>query len=284
MTRIGSSLSAIDRTLQASLQRAFADAQQSGLRLATLRQVNRGSDNPAALIAINQIEAELAALEQADENAVRAEAIVNVADSALAQVSGLVSDLRGHVVAAAGDALSDAEKAAHQLEVDAALDAINRVGARTNFGGRNLLDGSVGELTFLIGSDPANTVSLSLPHVSTAHLGDAGGVLDDFRSGGKFDLRRGNLQAALASLSNAGRQITEARGRAGAFARYTLGASRNVLQAVQVNLTAAVSSIRDTDVAAETARYIQARIGSNAALASVIHSGRSTSLISHLLD
>lgn len=284
MTRISGSLSGVDRTLQSSLQRAYADLQQSGLRLATLKRVNRGSDDPAGLIAIGQIESELVALEQADENASRAEAIVNAADSALGQVSGLVDDIRGHVVAAAGDTLSDAEKAAHQLEVDAALDAINRIGASTNLGGRNLLDGSAEELTFLVSSNPADTVSLSLPHVATSNLGDASGTLDDFRSGGKFDLRGGNLQSAIASLSSASSQITQARGKAGAFARYTLDTSRNVLQAAQVNLTSAVSSIRDTDVAAETARYVQARIRGNAALSSVILSGKSTSLLSRLLE
>ncbi len=284
MTRIGGSLSGVDRTLQASLQRAYADLQESGLRLATLKRVNRGSDDPAGLIAIGQIEAELVALEQADENAARAASIVNVADSALGQVSGLLNDIRGHVVAAAGDTASDAEKAAHQLEVDAALDAVNRIGASTNLGGRHILDGSASELTFLVSSDPANTVSLSLPHVSTSQLGDSGGTLDDFRSGGKFELRGGNLQAAIASLSSASSQIAQARGRAGAFARHTLESSRNVLQAAQVNLTSAVSRIRDTDVAAETARNIQARIRGNAALSSVILSGKSRSLLSRLLE
>jgi flagellin len=284
MARISSSLSGIDRTLQASLNRAFADLQQSGLRLATLRRVNRGSDDPAGLIAIGQIESELVALEQADENASRAESITNVADSALGQVSSLVNDIRGHVVAAAGDTLTDAERAAHQLEVDAALDAINRIGASTNLGGRQLLDGSAGELTFLVSSDPANTVSLSLPHVSTAKLGDAGGTLEDFRSGGKFSLNSGNLQTAISSLSAARTQIAQARGRIGAFSRYTLESSRNVLQAAQINLTSAVSQIRDTDMAAETARYLQARIRGNAALSSVILSGKSTSLVSQLLE
>jgi flagellin-like hook-associated protein FlgL len=284
MSRISSSLSGLDRTLQSSLNRAFADLQESGLRLATLQRVNRGSDDPAGLIAIGQIEAELVVLEQADENAARAESIVNVADSALGQVSSLANDIRGHVVAAAVDSLSDAERAAHQIEVDAALDAINRIGASTNLGGRNLLDGSASELTFVVSSEVGNTVSLDLPHVSTSKLGDSGGTLEDFRSGGKYSLASGNLQAAVASLSSASSHIAQARGRAGAFARYTLDASRNVNHAAQVNLSEAVSRIRDTDVAAETARHIQARIRGNAALASVILSGKSTSLLSRLLE
>ncbi|RIK79794.1 MAG: hypothetical protein DCC68_12425 [Planctomycetota bacterium] len=284
MTRISSSLSAIDRTLQASLTRAFADLQESGLRLATLKRVNSGKDDPAGLIAIGQIEAELVALEQADENAARAESIASVADSALGQVGSLLNGIRGHAVAAAGDTLTDAERAAHQLEVDAALDAVNRIGASTNLGGRNLLDGSAAELQFVVGADVGNTVSLNLPHVSTAKLGDADGTLEDFRSGGKYGLASGNLQAAVASLSSASSQIAQARGRAGAFARYTVDTSRNVLHAAQINLSEAVSRIRDTDVAAETARHIRARIRGNAALASVILSGKSTSLVSGLFD
>jgi flagellin-like hook-associated protein FlgL len=284
MTRISSSLSGLDRTLQSSLNRAFADLQESGLRLATLQRVNRGSDDPAGMIAIGQIEAELVALEQADENASRAEAIVNVADSALGQVGSLINNIRGHVVAASGNTLTNEERAAHQIEVDAALDAINRIGASTSLGGRPLLDGSARDLTFLVGADMNNTVSLDLPHVSSATIGILGGTLEDFRSGGNYNLSSGNLQAAVASLSSASSQIAQARGRAGAFAKYTLDSSRNVIQAAQVNLTAAVSQIRDTNVAAETARYIQAKIRGNAALASVALAGKSKSLVANLLQ
>ena len=62
----------------------------------------------------------------------------------MSQVTGLLNDIRANVVSAAGGGLSDAEIAAKQIEIDAALEAINRIGNTTSFGSKKLLDGSAG--------------------------------------------------------------------------------------------------------------------------------------------
>ena len=94
------------------------------------------------MIAAETIRAELTAIEKASYNAARAQGMMHVADSALSEVGNLLDTIRGNVVAAAGGGLSEAEMAAKQLEIDAALEAINRIGNTTSFGGQKLLDGS----------------------------------------------------------------------------------------------------------------------------------------------
>jgi len=142
--RVGSSLFGVDLTAHHNLLRAFESLNTSSLRLATMQRINRASDDPAGLIAAEQLRSEIAAIEAAGQNAARASGAVRVADSALGEISGLLNSIRGNVLAAAGGGLSDAEIAAKQIEVDAALEAINRIGNVTSFGGRKLLDGSAG--------------------------------------------------------------------------------------------------------------------------------------------
>jgi flagellin len=279
MSRIGSSLSGNQLALQFNIQQAFADLAESGLKLSTLKRVNRGSDDPAALIAIGDIEAELVALEQADENASRASGAVRVADSALGQVSNLLTELQGHVVAAADSTLSDAARAAHQIEADSAIDAINHIGRTTSLGGRNLLDGSSPELHFVLSTDVGQTVTLNLPHVSSATLGEGEppgeNSLNALRSGGAANLIDGDRSLASQIIRSAASQVNTARARVGAFERYTIDAGRQVLQAAEVNLSDALSRIRDTDVAAEAARHIQARIRRDASLGAALLASRS---------
>ncbi len=142
--RIGTGPSGIDLTAQFNLLQAYNQLNQSSVRLSTMRRINSGSDDPAGLIAIENLSAELTAISRANDNAARAQANIHVADSAMGEVGGLLNTIRGNMVAAAGGGLSDAELDALQIENNAALDAINRIGNITSFGGNKLLDGSGG--------------------------------------------------------------------------------------------------------------------------------------------
>ncbi len=142
--RIGSNLSGIDLTAHNNLLRNFKQLNLSSVRLSTMKRINKGSDDPAGLIAVGKLQSELISIRAASNNASRAVGAIHVADSAMSQIGNLLNDIRGNLVAAAGGGLSDAEIAAKQFEVDAALEAINRIGGVTSFGGRKLLNGQGG--------------------------------------------------------------------------------------------------------------------------------------------
>src|SRR5688572_27004739 len=156
MTRINSFLGSGSLTAQAALWKSLREENRSLERLATLQRINRGSDDPAGLIAAAALESELTAIETAEQNASRAEALLSVADSAMSQVGELINTVESSALAAAGDGATDAEKAAYQQQIDAALEAIDRIGNTTQFNGRKLLDGSASSLSFVFSADPAN--------------------------------------------------------------------------------------------------------------------------------
>jgi flagellin len=261
MTRIGSNLGGVDLSAQSSLNRAIGSLQESSTRLATLSRINRGSDDPAGLIALEQLRAELTSLEAADSNAARAASTIHVADSALAQVGDLLNTIQGKIVESASQGtLSPEQLAANQTEIDAALEAIDRIGGTTAIGGRKLLDGSAESLTLVLSSDPASTSTLSLPNVSTTTLGSTANVLASLRSGGANSLASGNYAAAAEAVSAARNQVLSARAQAGAFEKFTIDSAHAVLAGAQENLSAAIRQIGDADVALESSHLIRAKI------------------------
>lgn len=112
-------------------------------RLSTGIRVNRGKDDPAGLIASENLRSELAASNAAVKNAERADQVVNIAEGGLQEVSGLLTELQGLLTASANSAgLSTEEKEANQLQIDSILQTIDRVAQATNFQGQKLLNGN----------------------------------------------------------------------------------------------------------------------------------------------
>ncbi|MHC4710490.1 MAG: flagellin, partial [Planctomycetota bacterium] len=84
-------------------------------RLSTGLQINRGKDDPAGLIASENLRAEKRAIDSAISNAERAEQVVNVAEGGLQEVSNLLVELQSLVAASANEAgVSEEEKDANQ--------------------------------------------------------------------------------------------------------------------------------------------------------------------------
>jgi flagellin len=112
-------------------------------RLSTGLKINSGKDSPAGLIASEILRSEISAIEQSLKNSSRANNVLSTADSALGEISGLLNQVRGLVQEGLNDgALSSSEIEANQLQLDAALSAINRIAANTTFAGDKLIDGS----------------------------------------------------------------------------------------------------------------------------------------------
>jgi len=279
--RVGSTLSGIDLIAQHSLLQAYNQVDLSSVRLSTMRRINSGSKDPAGLIAVENLRAELTAINEATDNAARAGAVVRTADSALCQVSSLLNTVEGNVVAALSGGRSDAELAALQMEIDAALEAVNRIGDSTSFGGKKLLEG--GEMTFVLSPDASDVSTLSLPAISTSTLGGPAGLLSNLGSGGSASLADGDLAAAVEVLDAASSQVLGAQARLGAFENCAIKPAVRVLESMEENLSAAFSQIFDTDTAEESARLVRSQILVKASISSVLLAGQSRSQIGNLL-
>ncbi|MFN3166934.1 MAG: flagellin [Phycisphaeraceae bacterium] len=116
---------------------------QSLERLSTGLRINRGKDDPAGLIASENLRSEKASISAAIGNAERADQVVNIAEGGLQEINALLIEVQSLVGRSANEAgLSDDEKKANQLQIDSILQTIDRIAASTSFQGTKLLNGT----------------------------------------------------------------------------------------------------------------------------------------------
>src|SRR5688572_20019201 len=141
MSRINTNVSSL--IAQRVLRKNNNSLNTSLERLSTGLKINTGADNPAGLIASENLRAEKAGIQQAIENAGRASNIIGTAEGGLSEVSTLLTELQNLVSQSANTGgLSQEELAANQLQVDSILNTINRIAQSTAFQGAKLLNGN----------------------------------------------------------------------------------------------------------------------------------------------
>jgi flagellin len=113
-------------------------------RLSTGLRINSGADDPAGLIASQQLQQEQTGIQQAISNASLAGNVIGTAEGGLNEVSNLLLQLQGLIGQAANSGgLSSDQVSADQLQVDSILSTINRIAGSTTFEGQQLLNGNL---------------------------------------------------------------------------------------------------------------------------------------------
>src|SRR5690349_22969922 len=116
-------MSRINTNVPSLLAQRVLSGQNRGLvgsleRLSTGLRINRGGDDPAGLIASENLRSEKAAIGSAISNAQRAEQVVNVAEGGLQEINNLLLNLQSLVGSSANEAgVSEEEKQANQLQI-----------------------------------------------------------------------------------------------------------------------------------------------------------------------
>jgi len=141
-------MSRINQNIPSLIAQRVLGNQNKGLaanlqRLSTGLRINRGADDPAGLIASENLRAEKSAINSAITNSQRAEQVMNVAEGGLQEVSNMLVELQGLVGATANEAgVSQEERDANQLQIDSILQTIDRIANATSFQGTKLLNGN----------------------------------------------------------------------------------------------------------------------------------------------
>jgi len=281
-----------DRALSKSLE-----------RLASGQKVNRAADDPAALVISEHMRAQVSGIQQAIKNNEIAISLVQTAEGSMNEISNLLVSLRQRAISAANVGASDqAMIEANQAEIENALASIDRLVTTTQFGHYKLLDGtnasrteikfrtdSDGEfvldgddnkiieskstvegLRFHVGPNADHQASVSIRNMHTNQLGRVtdGQNRSSFASLADIDVRNEQgAQDALAIIDQALTEVATVRGEVGAFQSQTLETNLTSLQIASENMTAAESTLRDTDMAQELATFTRNQIMSQSATA-----------------
>ena len=142
MSTINTNVSAL--IAQRNLAQSNKDLAVSLQRLSTGLAINRGADNPAGLIISERLRTEIASVSTAIDNIERASNVLATTEAALAEVSDLLTSIKGLTVEAANTgAFSQEEIEANQLQIDSAVESITRISNTASFGGLKLLNGAL---------------------------------------------------------------------------------------------------------------------------------------------
>jgi flagellin len=156
---------------QHNLTRSSDKLNTSIERLSSGYKVNRGADGPAALVISEKQRAQISGLRAAIDNTEKAVSVVQTAEGALGEINSLLVKVRSLAIDSANTGVNDEDAlAANQAEIANALDTINRIASNTQFGEKNLLDGTSGidgtttdtDVTFLKATTDASAGSYAI--------------------------------------------------------------------------------------------------------------------------
>ncbi|MEC7523712.1 MAG: flagellin [Myxococcota bacterium] len=224
-------------------------------RLSTGLRINTAADDAAGLAISEKLKSQIRSLSQAERNAHDGNSLLQVAEGAMNEVSGILTRMRELAVQSATDTVGGTERGFLNQEVDALQAELDRIGEVTEFNGAKLLDGGTTGTVFNfqvgIGATTNDRISATIKGTKAADLGAITGGSISSIAGIDITSITG-AQNALAVIDQAITDVSSRRADLGAVQNRMVVTIAN-LGTARENLSAANSRIRDVDVAAETA-------------------------------
>ena len=231
-------------------------------RISSGIRINRGADDAAGLAISEGLRSDIRALRQATRNANDGMSLVNVAEGALNEQSGILIRLRELASQAATGTVGSTERASIQLEFSALRQELTRIANTTEFNGIGLIDGS---LASSVASTSHTLIQIGIDNTANSRLDLNNTLALDAVTAEKLGLNVLSVSAsaealtALASIETAIASVTASRGKVGAI-QNRLQRSVSSLSISTENLQAAESAIRDADIAHEIAELTRNQI------------------------
>ena len=231
-------------------------------RISSGIRINKGADDAAGLAISEGLRSDIRALRQATRNANDGMSLVNVAEGALNEQSGILIRLRELASQAATGTVGSTERASIQLEFNALRQELTRIANTTEFNGIGLIDGS---LASSVSNTSHTLIQIGIDNTANSRLDLNATLALDAVTAKNLGLDILSVSAsaealtALASIETAIASVTASRGKVGAI-QNRLQRSVSSLSISTENLQAAESAIRDADIAHEIAELTRNQI------------------------
>ena len=272
-------------TAQRNLGKSHGAMQKSIARLSSGIRVSSAADNAAGMAISENMRAQQGGFRQAMKNANDGVSVLQTAESGYQSVSDLLVRMRELAVQAANDSVSDTERGYLDTEYQDLISEMDRISAVTEYNGISLLDGTAGSLsattgtmTFQVGTRNSadDRITVTLTTQSGSSLGVGGGAAADSVSS------LSQAQGAITKIDTALESLSTDRA--------TLGSTINNLQSAVDNLSStienygnAMSQIRDTDMAEESASFSKSQVLQQAGVAMLSQANAQPNLVLRLL-
>jgi flagellin len=248
---------------QKSLNRTSTALSANYAKLSSGQRINTAGDDAAGLAISEKMKSQIRSMSQAERNANDGISLLQTAEGALNENSGILTRMRELSMQSANATLGTAERASIGEEFTQLTEEINRIAEVTQFNGQNLLNGATADFSFQVGINSSENDTIKATMVSTKSTAYGVGATD--LTALKVDTAD-NAKAALEKLDTAIQDTSTARASLGAT-QNRLQVTVSNLQSANTNLSAANSRIRDVDVAEESANMTKNNILSQAGVA-----------------
>jgi flagellin len=287
-------------------QRVMSQAME---RLSSGMRISSAADDAAGLAISSRLTSQIRGLDQAVRNANDATSMIQTADGAMVEVESMLQRMRELTVSAATGTNTTAELAILNTEFEALEAQIHSVSTDTQWNGRNILDGSLGQVSFQVGANASQTISITFADLNTdfgateaSQAGIDGSTSADLDIFTNLNVTAAGTTSGDETIDLAAQVITgsaqsttlgyidTAIARVSSH-RATLGATINRLEYAADNLTnisqnsrTARSRILDTDYAEETTKLARTQIIQQAATAVLAQANQQAKSVLSLLQ
>jgi flagellin len=221
-------------------------------RLSTGLRINTAADDAAGLAISEKLRAQVRSISQAERNANDGISLLQTAEGAMNEVSGILGRMRELAVQSANGTLGSTERSFLQSEVADLRNEVDRIASVTEFNGAKLLDGGTTGRSFEfqvgINNDVNDRISSTIQGTKAADLGVSG----SFSINTISISSAGGARQALSTIDKAITDISTRRAKLGST-QNRMNITIANLGSARENLSSANSRIRDVDVASETA-------------------------------
>ncbi|WP_321894416.1 flagellin [Paraburkholderia heleia] len=179
---------------------------QAITRLSSGKRINSAADDAAGLAISNIMQTQINGLNQGVSNSNDGVSLVQTASSGLSSLTSSLQRIRQLATQAANGSMTADDRAALQQEVNQQVSEINRIASQTTYNGMNVLNGTLGNVSFQVGANVGQTISLSLSqNMSAASIGSgvpqAGQTLGTF-SGLSLSSAGASVAASAATVTS----------------------------------------------------------------------------------
>lgn len=248
---INSNIKAV--TAQNALAVNQRDLSSTMQQLATGRRINSAADDAAGLAIRNKMTSQIRSLDMAVKNANDGISLLQTADAASSELTGMLNRMRELAIQSANDIYTGEQRNSLNNEVVELQAEMNNIILNTQWNGMRILDGGAGSsgiVKLQVGAQGADMVTVEMGSLNSGAISSVQTIDISTQNG---------ANSALATIDEAIAQIDESRGRWGAMVNRLTYAADNASN-VLLNNQAARSRIDDTDYAKATAELARTLI------------------------
>lgn len=215
-------------------------------QLASGYKINRAADDAAGLTISEKMRSQIRGLNRASGNAQDGVSLIQVAEGALNEAHSILQRMNQLATQAANDTNTTADRVAIQKEVNALTTELDRIASTTQYNTMNLLSGGFSKKKLQVGALAGQTISITIPSLSTGKLGIKGGT--------NLVTSNTNASKAMTTFQKALSVVSGVRSDLGAIQNRLEHTIAN-LDNISENTQAAESRLRDTDMASAMVDY-----------------------------